>query len=59
MKKKLSIFGMPVEVRDFVPADTVIIVEKKGEHMTVVNEVTGSETVYEVMPKLKAIRIKP
>ena len=58
MKKKLSIFGMPVEVRDFVPDDTVIIVEKKGQRLTVVNETMGSESVYETPPKLHLIRVR-
>lgn len=56
MKKKLSIFGMPVEARDYAPIDTITIIEKKGERLTVFNETTGSETVFEKPPKLRLIR---
>lgn len=55
MSKKLSLFGMPVEIRDFVPEGTVVIVSKKGERLTVFNETTGSETIYENPPELAII----
>lgn len=56
MKKKLSIFGMPVEVRDYVPESTITIVEKLGKRLTVFNETTGSEAIYENPPKLHVIK---
>lgn len=56
-KKKLSVFGMPVEIRDYIPIDTIALVTKKGQRLTVTNKTTGSETIYETPPEIKIIKL--
>ena len=57
--KVFSVFGMPVIIRDYAPDDRITLITKKGTSLTVRNETTGSETIYETPAHMTYIMLKP